>query len=554
MGSLVGQRPSVTLEGCVVDVLGEPLPSASVTAQAGLETVGVTKCDGLGCFKLSMLPLETLAVVARAPGHHAAREFVELDEHQPEARIRMRLRDAVPVTGRVRGADGNGLAGALVVLVWVPRSESVDEDHVWTDAAGCYRLPAVPVGRTGIAVLATGYDAQHEVLLVADATTHDVQLWEGPTAGYRLTIHGASAEQWKQLYCRFTSHGPFSDVLDDLGSLWPHRREGDAWVYEGLPANLEIQQIHVSAGLAVPIDWPVDLVAGEQNRTGELHPYPQLVMVTDVVRGTVRDPSGKPLAGRRVARLDHRGMHESTLTDDAGHFEIKAQISAAGSFALALDEDEFVVHRDGARPDGTTTYVGEAGGGAMQAVVADRAASVSGRLLDNDGRPVFGAELQVLADDYENNPQIAGGWPDRHVAGCRSGRDGTFHFRRLDGHLGFSLWLRAAAPEGLHAEGPLRLTPGRDLDLGTIRLSKPAVIEGRMVGAVGYTIWLVRDRTLPNTEFFWTGCTDRFGRFRFGGLPAGSYAVKATPPVMRMEWPDYAKATVQAGERAVVGR
>jgi Carboxypeptidase regulatory-like domain len=542
MGCLAGQRPTGRIEGCVVDVLGERLPLADITVVAGVETVGVTRCDALGCFVLSKVPLDTLTVVARAADHHAGFEPVELDTQQTEARIRVRLLDAAPVTGRVRGADGKGLSGALIVLgPW-----SRMNDPVFTDAAGCYCLPAVPLGRASLTVLATGHDAQHEVLQVTGASTHDIQLWAGPVADYRLTVRNASAGHWAQLRCSFRSLGPFGDVLEDVASAWPHRRQDDTMVYAGLPANLEIQDIAIITGGAV-LHWTVDAVAGQHCRMGELQ---ERVTVPIVVRGTVRDPSGKPLAGRRIAPRDHVATKTFTSTDDAGRFSLVIPVGQE-CFAFYLDEDEYALHC-GDDTSGGAVYFGDPAATGVHDVVADRAASVSGKLLDAEGTPVFGADVQLEREVY-------GCGPDSRVASSRTGRDGSFRLRRLDAHPGFLAWLRLTATEGLHVEGPMHLSPGRDLDLGTIRLPRPAVIEGSAIGSdgrpiLGQTVWLVRNPPLPHTEAFWTACTDRRGRFRFAGLPAGSYAVKTIAPMRWVEWPDYGTATVTAGERAVIGR
>src|SRR5262249_49715895 len=138
--------------------------------------------------------------------------------------------------------------------------------------------------------------------------------------------------------------------------------------------------------------------------------------------------------------------------------------------------------------------------------------------------------------------------------------DGTFAIRRLDGHLGFTLWLRITSPRGIHPQGPLNIAPGENLQLGTVKLPPPCVIEGTILGAlggprVGIEGHLCRDRTLPHTQDYWTSYTDRQGRYRFLGLPAGKYRVKIdSPHAMHAEWPDYGTATVRDGERAVIGR
>lgn len=283
-----------------------------------------------------------------------------------------------------------------------------------------------------------------------------------------------------------------------------------------------------------------------------------------VVKGSVRDPGGRPLAGLHLKQWRSKAPPDVAVTGDDGAFSLSTVVSASGFFSLELDDDDYVIHRKDSYSHSAIIHAGSyfAKGpvSGAHAITADRAASVAGSVVDCEGAPVFGAEVRLLADDNEHETQVAGSLPDSCFASATTARDGSFAMRRLDSHLGFTLWLRITSPRGIHAHGPLSIAPGKNVQLGTVKLPRPCVIEGTIVDGAGgpragIRVSLFRDRTLPHTEDYWTSYTDRRGRYRFAGLPAGKYRVKIdSPHARRAEWPDFGTATLREGGRAVIGR
>src|SRR5262249_19619522 len=154
-----------------------------------------------------------------------------------------------------------------------------------------------------------------------------------------------------------------------------------------------------------------------------------------VVSGTVRDPQGRPVAAKRiVAQLGDRS--DSAITRTNGTFSLSTTANASGFFSLQLDAEDYVIHADQPRDHG---HYCDRGGRSEIAIVADRAASISGKIVDSSGRPVFDAEVQLLVAD---NGSIAG----TAVARTTASGDGSFALERLDARIALFFWLRVTSP------------------------------------------------------------------------------------------------------------
>jgi len=443
------------------------------------------------------------------------------------------------------------VSSALVVFLAPDKLVGRDPgDHAWTDAAGRYRLPDVPLGEVCITVIATAYAPQNARFVVAGPATQDFQLRPGETASYRITISGASPEQWSELKCQlrlatFDSGADRRHWTDsnyrcwELGELWPHVREGDTLVYSDLPAELRIGEIGVSVphGETEPRWLKVRGGRGMHDIAASVVPDRYERNRPIVVRGTLRDPSGKPLPGRRVAQ-----ERDVAITDSEGAFALATTAFASG-FSLRLDEDDFVLHSADVGEMGI--YCHRVEGLAALELVADRSARVTGTVTDNAGAAVFDAEVELLVG------------PTTTVRRARTAHDGSFALDRLDARVASSLCLRVTSPGGTHTTGRWQLSPGQHLQVGSVAIPAAATIEGTIVDEkgkprCGIEVCLIRHGDVLD---LWHVYTDRLGNYACGGLPAGDYSVKIdSPHAMHVEWPDYARVTVSPGERVVVTR
>lgn len=116
--------------------------------------------------------------------------------------------------------------------------------------------------------------------------------------------------------------------------------------------------------------------------------------------GTVADrASGQPIPGARL--LFDPGVlgpgAETVAVGGDGRFAVAGL--RAGTVRVVAEAPGYV----------PATGLGQAGGGALLAILLDRAATLSGVVLDEAGEPVAGAELEVLAEGVELAPAFAGG-------------------------------------------------------------------------------------------------------------------------------------------------
>jgi hypothetical protein len=562
------------ITGCVVDVLGRPIVSAQVTATVKGSDDRHASCNDLGCFAFTGLGPGECRIRASAPGYRS--ELTLTDPYyleRPAGKVRIQLLESDAVQGQVRADDGTPLTGALVVFL-APDKYVGDEpaDHAWTDAYGHYWLPDVPIGEVRLTVIANGYDLQEAIFVVDGPTIRDFTLRQAESASYRITITGASPEQWSRLQCQLRlSHHLDLDLgrrhwVDsndrhwDLGELWPHDRTADTITYAGLPTSLRIEEISiwVPHGEAEPRWHQVPPGGGIHEVSARIVPDKYEQRTPIVVTGTVHDPAGRPVPGQRIAQEQQQGSDAAT-TDGNGVFSLSTTANGNGFFSLHLDGPDYVIHAEDLREAGRHC---ERNQRSELAIVADRAAHLTGVIVDHGGKPVFDAEVLLIADEDEDRTDTVHA-PDTPVARIRTGPDGAFSLDGLDAHMARNLWLRVTSSVGPNADtpvyvaGPWHLTPGQHLELGTLTLPSTAGIEGTIVDdegkpRCGIEVCLFRH---GDSLDLWKVYTDRLGRYACSELPAGDYSVNVdSPHSMHSEWPDYARVTLHAGERVLVTR
>jgi protocatechuate 3,4-dioxygenase beta subunit len=533
----------VRLEGRVVDVLGEPLPLARVRVQHEGREIANVQCDGQGSFVVPRLPRDEVWVYAAAAQHAGARQCVDLDRPADGHVVVLMLLDGAPVRGKVLDEHGAPIAGARVLAV--PAGDYlkyvVDDSFVETDAQGRYELTVV-LGENRVIAFAAGRVPAEATVQVLDPQTADLALESAPSCVVRVQFQGATPELFGGM--KFWWQGP---RWEGLGRSWPVTQHDDVVEFQGVPLNIGV---HMLSAFSVhsriePTLYPMPDEPGEHTIHAKVTPWGEGPKVE--VRGRLVDTDKHPVAGCRLTHWVGPALTDECVTDADGAFAMKLR-AANDKDRVALDSDDYVASTERAQQDGPfyeDWFQIELHGKEL-ALVAERAASITGRLVDAMGAPIFDAAVDLLPDS-------------RHEVIRRvfTGRDGSFAMRRLRGSSLSGTWLRLSSPYGEHATKPLHLRVGEVLALGTIALAKPNGIEGTLLDGHGeprrcIPVHLFRAETAQSFDGYRVGYTDRLGRFRFRGLPPGTYDVKVDPPSIRLEWPSVASVTLREGDRATV--
>ncbi len=234
------------------------------------------------------------------------------------------------------------------------------------------------------------------------------------------------------------------------------------------------------------------------------------------ITGRVLDPAGKPIAGAKVQWTSYRDddqvlFDETSGVDPAVLGETAAD--AAGRFRVVLDKPGVSVALrvlssglPSARFAGPYDSSEET---ALFDIQLPAAAALSGRVVDEAGKPVSGARVSVVATQNPFDSEAV------YAAEARTGADGTFAAANApEGARS----LRVRAPGFVPAQRvQLEAKPQENVSLqrgGTI-LGTVADASGKPVAGVIVT---AEDAAAES---------DAQGAFRLTGIPAGSHRVQA---------------------------
>ncbi len=237
-------------------------------------------------------------------------------------------------------------------------------------------------------------------------------------------------------------------------------------------------------------------------------PEQPLVLTLAPVRsfaGRVFDADARrPVAGARVRVFVRAGRGPVLRTDAAGRF---AAAGAGAVTSVAVSAPRYV-------PVSRTVPAGAA---ALD-VLLHEGATVTGRVTDDERKPMAGARLRAL----RTAPDAA----ERILPAARARDDGTFTLRRVPAGAGVTI--AASAPDlESSATGELDLKPGEARAGVALVLKRGHAITGAVTDTVGAPV--------ADVQIFGSGSapsradvsprarTGKDGRFRLGGLAPGEY-------------------------------
>jgi len=264
---------------------------------------------------------------------------------------------------------------------------------------------------------------------------------------------------------------------------------------------------------------------------------------TSRITGTVTGPDGKPVAGVSVtftsaSTLGRAGfMHKKTLTDAAGKYEIAGL--AAGSYqAGAIDPPRgtALIRLYSWKPGLVRRVELAEGATAVENFQLKAGARLTGRVLDEAGKPVAGASVSCGLDAAtEEGPksmyQMPGQWYSGEGTTDAQGRYAVGGLTKETYHLTIrppdGTALAPAALRGVNAPD------AGDAELQNVTLYKEAKLLGTVVGPDGKPVAGAKV-SLPlagaRADAKTSAVTDAAGRFIIAGLPTNKYAVKVVPP------------------------
>lgn len=302
---------------------------------------------------------------------------------------------------------------------------------------------------------------------------------------------------------------------------------------------------------------PAEVVAGAER---------ELVLALPAglsVRGIVRDPAGRPLAGAELWLLapwspyDGFGMSRVARSDATGHFELRD---------VPLERD-LGATADGYGPSKIVTLARPHAQSLLELVLTPEGGALAGRVVDEAGRGVAGAEVSFGGLGFDRGLKQPGGERSWAPRGTETDADGRFVLsglargaRPLEVRArGFPLWSDVVDPAAVAGEIPVRLVPGATV-VGTVRDAAGQPVAHAFVRAFTRALApsFLQLGQYDDPSVFGSPFTlaDELGRYRLEGVPAGQAQLYASPPrrtsdFMRAEFRAEAALAPRAGEELV---
>lgn len=247
------------------------------------------------------------------------------------------------------------------------------------------------------------------------------------------------------------------------------------------------------------------------------------------VRGRVEDPSGNPIVGASVRAKGPRSSWRSAYTDDDGRFELDGL--AAGEFRVTASKNSTTLRKPGTTDDDVQGEAVEVTTGEttdVTIVVEQRNATLSGKVMDEEGNPVTDAFVRAERQTDSKTANASrkaqsvrwGGWNEKPVL---TDEDGSFTIEGLgDGDFAVRAWRRGGG------EGTLEDVASNS-DGIVIEIESTGRLEGQIVTSAGkqpkrFKVAVRNDESgfSRSESFFETG-----GSFVLDQLPPGKYMVRA---------------------------
>ena len=413
----LGERGA--LEGIVLDEAGEPVAAAQVQVHGGsvsmveilrnftklfeqldkdAEPLTTVQSDAAGRFRVAKLDPGPITLIVRAPGHQQKTQSeVMTSAGAAGGTVRVVLQAADPIAGIVVDERGRGIEGARVACLDKDDMNSVlfGRQFVLTDVAGRFRIDSPPTGGE-FALIAT---AEGFPMLLTETKKGADELRLVLEGGCELLIRLLEKDtnrpvEGAHLMGIFGADESLGgENMNFASAVTDHRGEALFLVRPGKLQMLFLNHPEKGTGMFAPqlafmgatgiLSGPEDGTIKKPRTTLEFH-----VQAGVSVRGTVVDSEGAPIAGARVVVMGAMGIGGNAASREDGTYEILNQstpITAVVASAPGYTQDF----------KGFGGVQGEAGEDVTHDVTMQRAATISGRVVDPDGRPLQGVRIKA---------------------------------------------------------------------------------------------------------------------------------------------------------------
>lgn len=514
---------TVSLEGRVVDLRGEPVPAAKVWVVTWREPdVALARgmCDGDGFFRIGRVPKQDLLQVrATATGKDVASVGVQVGTP-----LKLRLHEAATVRGVLRDAKGAPVAGAIVRAADNARGLDSADAFATTGEDGAFRLTDVPLAPMRIAAVVPGEGLYAADVGVAGDTDVTLQREPGKTTSLTIVVVDLPADAVARTGVSLWPNGAYSR----LPPPW-HRpqllADGTCRLRDLPDTDYELQP--TASGLAFePAKQRVKAGAGPHEVRFVARPVGS---EAQQCAARLCDAAGKPIEAVKLSLRAANSSQRTEATSDAeGKLRFASHLGSGAQAVIESLDDRWVLDQE---KDGNARF--DRHSFSQHACTVDprttlelravAACSAVGRVLLPDGRPAAFVRVSLESDHPGSMPH----W--QSFASATTDRSGVFQFRRVHA-LDEAVRILVESDEGAAAGEPFRLQrAGDQAKVPDLKLAPPARIEGIVVDAQqrpapGVRVWL-RDwefaRNSQKSGSVVEVLTDRQGRYRFAAVPPG---------------------------------
>ncbi len=531
---IVLESGAVEVHGVVKDIGGGPVAGAWVGAgvsgrwSAGS---GFARSGPDGTFALWTAPGQ-ISVTAAADGYADGR----VDAVAPGEHIEVFLTPESVLAGRVVEAGSDRPVPRAMVYVrgdWSSGNSS--HGSAFTDERGEFRITRLAPGRykpTAEAMGLLGQSAE-SVLLGLGATRDDIVIEVHPA--YVLTgtivIDGDDPTPCTR------GHVTLHDKANDVRKWGAPEPDGTVQIRALMPGTYEVEVD--CDGYLSRHEYPDVVIAGEDVLGVEWH-----VGAGAKIVGTVKSSAGEPVAwamvSSRLSGGDPRGQRTGAWeqTERDGTYEMTGLVG--GTYHVQVDASDQPEPKDPLEvevADGATATLD---------IVLDAGGVIDGRVVDERGNPVGGANVRVVPEERW------GGWRDS----TRTADDGAFRLEgirpgtvRVVASAGHNWWggeaLRTPGTSDDDTQGKkVTVEAGATASVELVVESQSGVIRGRVVDETGKPVsdaFVEKQRETDRAgaaaggarrEMRWGWSrqpvlTDVDGQFELDELSPGTYTVRA---------------------------